>query len=170
MTEDKIGTKDILIVETIVVIIMNIAMKQITKNLILILIVIDISLSLFSQDNFPFVISKHGNEWYEAPQNLFGQSYDKRSDLLKEHYTSTSPSWDSTTEYLTTKFDSEDSSLFEGFLIDILNRLATDLNFNYVIRSNSKLYGSLDSRTGNWSGIIGQLVSRVQSYAICKIS
>ena len=117
-------------------------------------------IKIIFQNNFPFVISKHGKEKSKAPQNLFGQSYNKRSDILNEKYTSTTPSWDLATENFESEIFSESDS-YEGFLIDILNRLATDLNFKYVIRSNSKLYGSLDSRSGNWSGIIGQLVSRV---------
>ena len=117
-------------------------------------------LQIIFQNNFPFVISKHGKKKSKAPQNLFGQSYNKRSDILNEKFTSTTPSWDLATENIESEIFSE-SDLYEGFLIDILNRLATDLNFRYVIRANSKSYGSLDSRSGNWSGIIGQLVSRV---------
>ena len=80
---------------------------------------------------------------------------------MKDKYTNTSPSWDYSTENLEIEIDS-DSDMFEGLLVDILNRLAIDLNFRYVMRTSSKLYGSLDVRSGNWSGIIGQLVNRVK--------
>ena len=50
---------------------------------------------------------------------------------------------------------------FEGFLIDILDRLSEDLDFEYAIKPNSRGYGMLDRTSGNWSGLIGQLVERV---------
>ena len=53
------------------------------------------------------------------------------------------------------------NKLYDGFLVDILNHLAKDLNFDYVLRDNSRSYGGLDEKSGNWSGIIGQLVERV---------
>ena len=51
---------------------------------------------------------------------------------------------------------------FEGFLIDILDHLAHDLNFEYKIKPNTRGYGMLDTKSGNWSGLVGQLVERVR--------
>ena len=80
--------------------------------------------------------------------------------MTKDKFTNTSPSWDFATANLHGEANA-DADMYEGLLVDILNRLATDLNFKYVIRTNSKSHGSLDITSGNWSGIIGQLVSRV---------
>ena len=51
---------------------------------------------------------------------------------------------------------------FEGFLIDIIDHLAHDLNFEYKIKPNTGEYGMLDRKSGNWSGLVGQLVERVR--------
>ena len=51
---------------------------------------------------------------------------------------------------------------FEGFLIDILDRLSHDLDFEYKIRPNTWGYGMLDRKSGNWSGLVGELVERVR--------
>ena len=51
--------------------------------------------------------------------------------------------------------------MYEGLFIDLLDRLSMDLKFKYVLKSSARGYGSLDSKNGNWSGIIRELVHRV---------
>ena len=54
--------------------------------------------------------------------------------------------------------------MYEGLFIDLLDRLSIDLKFKYVLKSSTRGYGSLDSKNGNWSGIIRELVHRVMDY------
>ena len=54
--------------------------------------------------------------------------------------------------------------MYEGLFIDLLDRLSMDLKFDYVLKSSARGYGSLDSKNGNWSGIIRELVHRVMYY------
>ena len=54
--------------------------------------------------------------------------------------------------------------MYEGLFIDLLDRLSMDLKFKYVLKSSARGYGSLDSKNGNWSGIIRELVHRVMDY------
>ena len=49
---------------------------------------------------------------------------------------------------------------YVGFLMDLLQELAKDVSFEFVIEENEK-YGSLDAQTGNWTGMIGKLVNQV---------
>ena len=94
-------------------------------------------------------------------QNLHGKRYIKNNEVQNEdEYRNTPPSsWELSNAE---KEDSlADENLYEGLLIDLLNHLAKDLNFKYVMRVNTGNHGSLDARSGNWSGIIGQLVQRV---------
>lgn len=48
---------------------------------------------------------------------------------------------------------------YEGFFKDLLDKLATDLQFDYFIEEEI-LHGS-PSPDGNWTGLIGSLVKRV---------
>ena len=54
--------------------------------------------------------------------------------------------------------------MYQGLFIDLLDRLSIDLKFKYVLKSSTRGYGSLDSKNGNWSGIIRKLVHRVMDY------
>ena len=54
--------------------------------------------------------------------------------------------------------------MYEGLFIDLLDRLSMDLKFDYVLKSSAGGYGSLDSKNGNWSGMIRELVHRVMDY------
>ena len=117
------------------------------------------------QNNFPYVIGKETNNG-NTVQNSYGKRYIK-SNTAEDKNMITSPSWE-TNDYLEKEKLQEE--LYEGLLIDILNRLAKDLNFNYVLRTNLWSHGSLDKTSGNWSGIIGQLVERVRNgYTISNI-
>ena len=49
---------------------------------------------------------------------------------------------------------------YEGFLKDLLDLLAKDLEFDYFIEEET-IHGFLNS-DGNWTGLIGSLVDRVR--------
>jgi hypothetical protein len=51
-------------------------------------------------------------------------------------------------------------SVYEGFLMDLLEELSRDVGFQFVVEENTK-YGSLDAESGNWTGMIGKLVNKV---------
>ena len=111
------------------------------------------------QNNFPYVIRKTKDKVYKN-QNSFGKRNIKNSDIQAgAKHMNMSPSSDFTTHRRKESVIEED--IYEGLFIDILNNLAKDLKFNYVLRTDSRHYGSLDNISGNWSGIIGQLVERV---------
>ena len=51
---------------------------------------------------------------------------------------------------------------FEGFSIDMLRSIANFVGFNYTITLNPDgLYGVLDPETGEWNGLVRQLVDKV---------
>ena len=53
---------------------------------------------------------------------------------------------------------------FEGFTIDLLNRISEDLQFKYeIILSPENSYGQ-KMKTGDWSGIVGSIRAMVSSY------
>ena len=62
----------------------------------------------------------------------------------------------------TNRDDVFETEAFEGFLIDTLDRLAHDLDFEYEMRPNTGGHGMLDRKSGNWSGLVGELVERVR--------
>ena len=49
---------------------------------------------------------------------------------------------------------------FEGFLVDLVNKLAEDLDLQ-LDYAYSPSKGSLDKKSGNWTGGIGDIVSGV---------
>lgn len=52
-------------------------------------------------------------------------------------------------------------SIYEGYCIDLIEKIATMCNFTYTIKPISDgLYGSLDE-TGKWTGLIGELIDKV---------
>ena len=54
---------------------------------------------------------------------------------------------------------------YEGYCIDLLNKLAEKLHFTYTIYpSPDGLYGA-KTTNGTWNGIIGELVNKV-----CKLN
>ena len=80
-------------------------------------------------------------------QNSFGKRYIKNSDEAKQMNMSPSSEF---TIHQKKESAVADKEIYEGFLIDILNNLAKDLKFNYVLRTDSKHYGSLNVNGGNW--------------------
>ena len=50
---------------------------------------------------------------------------------------------------------------FEGFTIDLLQRVSKDLQFKYnIIVSPGNLYGQLD-KNGDWNGMVGAIKAKV---------
>lgn len=48
---------------------------------------------------------------------------------------------------------------FEGFGIDLIHELSLMLGFNYTFRiQEDSVYGSLDRKTGQWTGMIRELM------------
>lgn len=53
---------------------------------------------------------------------------------------------------------------FEGFCVDLLRWVASQVGFNYVIRLvPDHMYGVLDQETQEWNGIVRQLMEKVSS-------
>lgn len=51
---------------------------------------------------------------------------------------------------------------YEGFCIDLLNKIATQIGFHYSIRLvPDKMYGVFDTETKQWNGIVKELMDRV---------
>ena len=60
---------------------------------------------------------------------------------------------------------------YEGFTIDLLNRISEDLNFKYeVVLSPDNEYGAPRSKRGNdaqeWGGIVGEILVRVRFFSV----
>ena len=56
---------------------------------------------------------------------------------------------------------SDAEASYEGFLVDLLDELAKDVGFQYVLEESSR-YGRLDPETGNWTGVVGKLINKVR--------
>ena len=55
--------------------------------------------------------------------------------------------------------------MYTGFCIDLLNRLQQDMKFQYTIEVVPKnIYGSWDSFSQKWNGMIRYLVERVSIF------
>lgn len=53
---------------------------------------------------------------------------------------------------------------FEGFCIDLLRRIASQIGFQYTIRLvPDHMYGVYDRQTKQWNGIVRELMERVSS-------
>lgn len=51
---------------------------------------------------------------------------------------------------------------FEGFCIDLLRRIASQIGFQYTIRLvPDHMYGVYDRQTKQWNGIVRELMERV---------
>lgn len=52
---------------------------------------------------------------------------------------------------------------FEGYGIDLIHELSMMLGFNYTFRiQEDSVYGSLDRKTGQWTGMIKELMEYVR--------
>ena len=51
---------------------------------------------------------------------------------------------------------------YEGYCIDLLKQIASMVGFNYVIKLvPDKKYGALDPETGEWNGVVKQILDKV---------
>lgn len=56
----------------------------------------------------------------------------------------------------------EGNAQFEGYSMDLIAEIARELNFTFkFIVSPENKYGNFDEATQSWTGIIGDLLSRV---------
>ena len=54
------------------------------------------------------------------------------------------------------------TKIYKGFCIDLLDELATSLNFKYELHDlQGEEYGAQDSKTGKWNGLVGELIADV---------
>lgn len=54
---------------------------------------------------------------------------------------------------------------YEGFALDLLDALAEKLHFSYEIHPvKDGKYGRQDSKTGEWDGMIGEVVNGVRNH------
>lgn len=57
------------------------------------------------------------------------------------------------------------NSRFYGFCIDVLDSVAREVGFVYLIElAPDKKYGALDPDTGNWNGMVFQLMQHVNLF------
>ena len=59
----------------------------------------------------------------------------------------------------TNKAPLQSGGAYEGFLKDLLDKLATDLEFDYFLEED--LIHGYPTPDGNWTGLIGSLIDRV---------
>lgn len=56
------------------------------------------------------------------------------------------------------------NSRFYGFCVDILDRISKEVGFDYILDLvPDKKYGVKDPKTGEWNGMVRQLISHVRS-------
>ena len=64
----------------------------------------------------------------------------------------------------------EGNARFEGFTVDLLTRLSKEMNFKFeIVLSPGNKYGSEDPNTGDWGGIVGEVIAGVMYllYELC---
>lgn len=60
---------------------------------------------------------------------------------------------------------------FYGFCVDILERISKKAGFNYLINvSRDKKYGAKDPETGEWNGMVYQLIKHVCVQKLQRLS
>ena len=61
--------------------------------------------------------------------------------------------------------EKDTSSRYEGFCIDLLNAIAKNLHFDYVIYEvEDGRFGAQDQRTGEWRGLVRELIDKVSDF------
>lgn len=56
---------------------------------------------------------------------------------------------------------------FEGFVVDVIDEVSKLLGFKYVLRmAADSNYGTLDPVTGEWNGIILELLEEVSFFSL----
>jgi len=64
--------------------------------------------------------------------------------------------------YVTTNEDGEE--IYEGFCIDLMNKLSEMLGFTYRIRGVKDGQFGGQSEDGSWTGLVGDLTRHVRSH------
>ncbi|XP_054153119.1 glutamate receptor ionotropic, kainate 2-like [Oppia nitens] len=60
---------------------------------------------------------------------------------------------------------------YEGYVIDLIDELAKELNFKYIINPVSDgQWGGQDKKTGKWNGMVGEVVSGVADIAVADLT
>lgn len=68
-------------------------------------------------------------------------------------------------------YDASDSDQYEGYVKDLADSLANELNFKYKIKIvNDSKYGAVKEVNGSWSGMIGELVRNEVDMAIAPLT
>lgn len=61
--------------------------------------------------------------------------------------------------------------LYKGYCIDLLNKLQEELGFQYKIHLvKDGLYGSKNKTTGEWNGMMGELIGGVSSLQLLLVT
>lgn len=59
---------------------------------------------------------------------------------------------------------------FEGYAIELIENLAEDLGFNYTfLIQEDRAYGSLDPKTGQWNGMMKEILEGVSFNMVAYI-
>ena len=67
--------------------------------------------------------------------------------------------------------ESGSAGQYEGYIVDILNSLASQNNFTYSIVSEPDWIYGVKNDKGNWNGMMGKLVNKVRlRYAYFSVS
>lgn len=59
---------------------------------------------------------------------------------------------------------------YEGFGVDIIEKISKILNFNYTLQVVESDYGSLNPKTGKWSGMLGKIIADEADLAITDLT
>lgn len=63
------------------------------------------------------------------------------------------------------------NDLFEGFSIDLIDEISQILKFKYEFKIvGDGEYGSMNAKTGEWNGLLGELLNRRADMAICDLT
>lgn len=88
----------------------------------------------------------------------------KSADVQKINIRSSYTNTENRVPFFTRRYIPTENSDFEGFCIDILQQIAKIVGFDYKIKlvSDGK-YGVYDFETGEWNGIVRELMDKVNS-------
>lgn len=57
---------------------------------------------------------------------------------------------------------------FYGFCVDLLDRISHEVGFNFILNLvKDGKYGAQDRNTGEWNGIVGELIKNVSREVWC---
>jgi hypothetical protein len=70
---------------------------------------------------------------------------------------------------LASGYNLTDNERYEGFCVELIREIAHLVGFNYTIRlAPEAKYGISDPKTGEWNGIVRELMDRVQFFSPFK--